>query len=364
MPLSEKTRFLGELSEDDFRDRVVRPLFLRIGLRDGRDNCGPTEAGKDAIFVFKDAFDREEFWVVQTKRGAITLGADPQKNLLGYVTQMRTALDTKIPWQQSRKKSLPARAILCISGKLSDQAKQHIIDALDNDKRLDFLDCDDLIPRIDDKYPELWLGIFSDVVPYLRSIRRLAEDTFEAVSGSSIPDAGFVDAATDAMFVQLRLHHHRRVVTSRHGKVEADSEFEDVSATTLLERPERLILVLGSPGSGKSTILRRLAYISAEKGIQKPRHCIVPVAVKASSLVSCGASSFVEVLLKSAESVCESDTAPFNDEDLQHGRVLVLIDAFDEIGGSAARTAVLENILEFHKQYGRCMLVLASREYS
>lgn len=32
-----KQRFLMSLSEDAFRDRVIRPVFLRQGLQDGRD---------------------------------------------------------------------------------------------------------------------------------------------------------------------------------------------------------------------------------------------------------------------------------------------------------------------------------------
>ena len=36
----KKERYLLSLSEDAFRDEVVRPLFLRQGLGDGRDLCG------------------------------------------------------------------------------------------------------------------------------------------------------------------------------------------------------------------------------------------------------------------------------------------------------------------------------------
>src|SRR2546423_1531959 len=47
----KKERYLKQLSEDEFRDRVVRPLLLLRGMKDGRDLCGPDEAGKDSIFV-------------------------------------------------------------------------------------------------------------------------------------------------------------------------------------------------------------------------------------------------------------------------------------------------------------------------
>ena len=45
----KKDRFLKSLTEDDFRDRAIRPLMLRSGYKDGRDLCGPNEHGKDAV---------------------------------------------------------------------------------------------------------------------------------------------------------------------------------------------------------------------------------------------------------------------------------------------------------------------------
>ena len=51
LPLFKKQEYLRAFSEDDFRDQVLRPLFLRKGLTDGRDYCGPTEEGKDCLFI-------------------------------------------------------------------------------------------------------------------------------------------------------------------------------------------------------------------------------------------------------------------------------------------------------------------------
>jgi len=51
---SKKEKFLKQLSEDAFRDEVVRPLFFRLGYEDGRDLCGPFEKGKDAVFSEKN----------------------------------------------------------------------------------------------------------------------------------------------------------------------------------------------------------------------------------------------------------------------------------------------------------------------
>ena len=71
--LFKKVRYLHSLSEDDFRDKVVRTLFLRQGLKDGRDFCGPTEEGKDALFYDVDSLGFKNFYAIQTKKGSLNL---------------------------------------------------------------------------------------------------------------------------------------------------------------------------------------------------------------------------------------------------------------------------------------------------
>src|SRR5687767_14883174 len=108
----KKLRFLLELSEDDFRDRVVRPLFLRQGLRDGRDTCGPTEHGKDAVFLADNALGLQEVYVVQTKKGPLTLARKATHNIVDATTQLKTALATRVVFVATKEKKYPDKAIL------------------------------------------------------------------------------------------------------------------------------------------------------------------------------------------------------------------------------------------------------------
>ena len=65
----KKERFIRSMSEDEFRDKVVRPLFLRKQFKDGRDLCGPQEEGKDTIFVEMNRLGFPVLYAVQTKKG-------------------------------------------------------------------------------------------------------------------------------------------------------------------------------------------------------------------------------------------------------------------------------------------------------
>ena len=202
----KKERFLQELSEDDFRDRVVRPLFIRQGLTDGRDLCGPTEKGKDAVFLHEDKLGICDLYVVQTKRGRLNMAATASTNLINIIAQIRTALETPVPLIARRKTIYPTKVFLCASGKINESARQHIVQEV-KDPRITFLDSDDLIPRIDEVMPEMWLGIDSDILPYLQAVKDLVENPEDdRLLADLVPDSSLEDSATDSVFVPLRLY--------------------------------------------------------------------------------------------------------------------------------------------------------------
>jgi hypothetical protein len=86
IPLARKQELLKQLSEDQFRDVLVRPLFLRKGFKHGAELCGPAEAGKDCYFTQQDPFGCEIIYAVQTKVGNLNLGRKPAQNLHEAVT--------------------------------------------------------------------------------------------------------------------------------------------------------------------------------------------------------------------------------------------------------------------------------------
>ena len=162
---NKKEAFLSELSEDEFRDRVVRTLYFRLGYGDGRELCGPLEKGKDTIFSEKSKLGHTDIVAVQTKKGNLNLASKASQNLESAIAKLRRALATSIPLLEAKKKVLPSRVHLCASGKINEHARHHIIETV-QDPRIEFLDCDELIPLIDVYFPEIWLDIDSDIPPY------------------------------------------------------------------------------------------------------------------------------------------------------------------------------------------------------
>jgi hypothetical protein len=149
-----KEKYLAKYSEDQFRDRVVRPLFLRLGYTDGRDLCGPEEHGKDALFGEKDNLGSYRYIAVQTKKGGLSLAGTQNKNLIDAITQCRTALEVTYSLIFPEKRKIkPDEVFLCCSGKINDAARRHIVDETGS-SRIKFIDRDDFINLIDEKYPE------------------------------------------------------------------------------------------------------------------------------------------------------------------------------------------------------------------
>jgi len=116
----EKERFLAQMSEDDFREKVVRRLFKRLGLTDGRDLCGPTEHGKDALFFEADALGGRDLVVVQTKKGNLNLASNPSQNLYEAIAQLRTALKADYVCVKDKRRLFPIKVYLAASGIIND----------------------------------------------------------------------------------------------------------------------------------------------------------------------------------------------------------------------------------------------------
>lgn len=359
-----KERYLLSLSEDRFRDEVIRPLFLRQGLRDGRDCCGPNEKGKDAVFVNVDKLGMEDYYVIQTKRGKVNLSGRPTENAISAITQLRTALETPIFITARKSKVLASKAFLCISGKITENARVHIVSEV-ADARVVFFDSDDLIPKIDEVIPEFWLGIDIELFPYLRAVKKSVDDPKEDQSISDILPKGSVDdAASNGMFIELRVNRHFMRPTKRRGQVYMEAKFEDIPVSGLISRKERLILITGEAGSGKSTSLKRIAYVLADRGLADDKSPRIPVLLRATEIVLKPDLELLDACSAAAMSFTGKSTPAFSSNDLEAGRLVVLIDGLDEVSTDLDRENILNRIIRFHKLFPKGQIIVASRDYS
>jgi energy-coupling factor transporter ATP-binding protein EcfA2 len=359
----KKERFLLQMTEDEFRDSVVRPLLLRRGLADGRDLCGPTEEGKDILFLSQTRIGTWDVYVVQTKKGSLNLSSNVSHNVTQAAVQLRTALNTTVVLLRDHAKKLPAKAILCASGRINMSARRHIQDQLD-DPRLEFLDADDLIPWVDDDYPELWFGIDATIQPYLRALKRQIEDVADnLIVGDAIPTMRNLSAVADDMFVPLKVGRTTWRPKRLRGETQVVPHYQEIPAGAILSRREPLILVLGEAGSGKSTLLRRLAYVLCNQSLESGEEPTIPVLLRCADIAE-EEGSLVALAADHTRAVANHDQPCFSTEHLRSGKVVLLVDALDEVPDQRLRQRIIDRINSFHQDYPLCRVVLTSRQYA
>ncbi|MYF24905.1 MAG: NACHT domain-containing protein [Nitrospira sp. SB0678_bin_10] len=362
----KKLQHLMNFSENEFRDLVVRPLFLLQGFQDGRDLCGPHEKGKDAIFVKTDPLGIEDIYSLQTKKGPLNLTKKANSNVVEAVTQLKTALETKVFLTKTKEKKFPIKAILCASGKINEHARQHIVEDVD-DQRIGFLDGDDLIPLIDKHMPEFWLGLDAESLPYLKYITQSIESQNENLAISDLlPKDLTTGTATDKIFIPLYLYRIVAKIQKSSGQVSQTPGFENISVSGLLKKRGGKFLILGDAGSGKSTCIRRLAYILAQKGLQTSEDSKLPVMLRASEIAEEISENkevgIAEICLEVTKRLVSAATPCFSIKDLRDGKVMIFIDGLDEISSDASRKKVLNSIEKFSNTYANCKVVITSRE--
>lgn len=360
IPDGQKHKMLGALREDAFRDTVIRPLYKRIGLQHVRDTCGPDEEGKDCLFVTQDAFGEVMVIAVQTKRGPLNLTSKANTNLVTALTQLRTAAETTVLLPDHRIRTRPSQVHLCACGRISNSARDHLSKEM-GAHLLKVRGAEELISLLDEHYPEYWLGVDAKRVPYAKRLRHELSTATDTIRLAEITgEEGKDSPVLDENYVSLRISQLRERRARRHGTTTIEPEFVDAAVESLLDSKERLVLITAEGGAGKTTALRRLALKMTERILNNPDTASVPVLLRAKKIAE-SASSLSEIAaLTVPDAHCQE--MPFVAEDLENGRVCVLIDALDEVA-EAERDSVLERVVAFHTQFPLCQIVVTARDY-
>lgn len=356
---SRKKHYLESLSEREFRDKVVRPVLTRMGLTFRRDLCGPGEEGVDCILTEVNSLNSTVLYAVQTKRGDISVGANPEKSLRSVLNQLEDALKTPIDMHAERRRVLPDKVLLVASGKLSKQARSRITTDI-ADPRLIIWDFYDIVVHIDDHYPEFWSHVDANRNPYLKSLQRILEatadglDVFSTLNLEGSPISGEV-------FIPIRLFRYKSTVHKVRGEVHRSTEVDEISVFKILERRDNLVLITGPGGTGKSTALRKIAFDIAGEILFNDADKPIPVFMRARDLLQ--DTTLLQAGIESTRVVAGSQESAITPADAEAGKVLFLIDALDEVEESD-RDHVIQLVLDCALSYNKCKIIVAARPYN
>ena len=341
IPLEEKKRRLQEMPEQDFRSNIVLPLMRRLGYQQVTDIHGADECGVDGFFTETDKIERKRLIAIQTKRGTINMTSKAAQNVTTILTQLRTALEVKIPLLPAKAMCIPDQVWCIISGSINRKATEHIISELNRDSRITFLDGAEIINLIEVHCPELWDGIPADVSLYYSGIKKKIEQT-------DSPDILSLHAGA-AHFIESTLYCYHAIVKKVRGIREARRERKEYNIAELVDTlviKRTPSLIVAEAGMGKSTLLWRLAYVAIEHYKQKN---IMPIVLPAREGVECAdATAFWQ---RCAQTICSvSGPSALRTNSVTAENIILLIDGLDEIGDTKQQTLCINNILQWSKE--------------
>lgn len=181
--------------------------------------------------------------------------------------------------------------------------------------------------------------------PYLR---RLAARWSRAESPTHAPGLPLASAFIPP---RLRLLAGEQIVQQPHGT--GRIQWEDLSA-------HARVVLLGEPGAGKSTCLRRLVHEANLRSGQQVD--TLPVYIQLREFTAAGLT--VEHLRHLLGPQLDPTAADEFDPPQNGGRILLLLDGLDEITSQDERRTLLGNIRDLCAQAPSIRIILTSREYS
>jgi hypothetical protein len=132
------------------------------------------------------------------------------------------------------------------------------------------------------------------------------------------------------------------------------------------------LAILGLPGCGKTTALKRIAVAYADKsrlsesGDDLPRASWFPIVIRCRHLAGNVRSTILQII---AEQVERAEMPEYRDDferlvssELRNGNLMLLVDGLDEIASSGDRLAFVSQLRTFIGVYPKCKLVVTSRE--
>jgi len=337
--------------------QVIEALFLRLGYKVRGEISTPKNS---LIFQGVDGFDEIELIGVCGRTVAIRNTAAAEELVSNFISDVRALFSLRPSIETTGSRALHrvfAVSTVAISASVRDALQAEFAG------RLTVWQYDDLVRLIDKHLPQLWRRVDAHTHSYLARIaEELSADSFHPQSLALTRNEAFLNASIDDRYIEVTGYRHIVKPRTRNGQTVLEQDIEEVPIIQLRTRNERLISLLGDAGSGKSTAVRRMAYLMARQSMDDEIIAGIPVLLRATEIIERDCATLVECargLIKGAP-----DRLPFTEEDLSAGKVHFFIDGLDEVSGDDLRAKVIRYATSFNRAYPQCQVVLATRNYS
>lgn len=166
----------------------------------------------------------------------------------------------------------------------------------------------------------------------------------------------FLDDAEIHQFISIESQEAAyRKKQQRHSQIQSENERQGMKVAST----EPFLMVLGGPGAGKSTFLRRVGLEALKDRGSKFQHRCIPVLIELKRLTS-SEIDLVKIIAEEFEICGFPDAKRFTCKALDQGQLLVLLDGLDEVPVNNLNQAVVK-IQDLVDRYNQNRYIVSCR---
>ena len=370
MNRSEKLKLLQKLSEKDLTLKFLIPLYESkgMGCKNVRYTHRKLEFGKDIIYSKDNEYGTETYTGVQVKRTKITTS-----DIDTISRQITEAFGESFTDLTDGKKKDLDRVVVLSSNEITEEAKDSLWASLKGarlDKLVKFVDGNQLIKLLEDHLPSAFWNEYDYFHRYFNAMKKDFE-TIKDISAIGQKDPIPLEQIYVSLKVsektrerEIPLEKGRKIfdeeVIQKGKEVERQTESINIIEVDKALKDYRKFVIVGAPGSGKTTVLKHLALKSCKENLEKQERICTPVPIILLEFLESGKDlrDYIDVVFEEYDFPMAKE---FVEKDLKEGKCMVLLDGFDELVSKENQEQVTVQIQEFVKRYHRCQIIVTSR---
>lgn len=142
-------KILQDLSEDDLRKKIIIP-YLDISCIQVEDWCGPSEKGKDIVYVRKDMLSQDVTGAVIIKKENIRKSGTKNTHIREIKNQVEEACSSEIPFPLDPDKKTHIQEIYVLTPyNITPEARDYINENIGKKMQVRFINGDQLVLKIE-----------------------------------------------------------------------------------------------------------------------------------------------------------------------------------------------------------------------
>lgn len=348
---AEKIEQIKKLTPETAIHSLLEELLHEMGLTDvyiTHERGGKSEDGKDLICSYTNQVDgTKEWWAFVVKKGAIQGNSSVIQEIIAQTNECFSYIYENVV----RGLRININKVKIVTNDhFSNEAERKIRTSSNLQKaNVDFWDAEKIVGFIDEKYPQYWLKGSKTYKKYIESFAKLIEtDSFSKTLGVS-----------DKKMKRLLDCSIEPKIMERVEQEDGSFQWKQKKTDSII-RLEDNTIIIGEPGSGKSTLFKKLSKEIIEQNSIRNDVEFYPI------IISFNALKIAQYDLVNAINLYFStewnESLLINGEEIiKQGNCVLFIDALDELPKVSDKEKALKAINEFHSKHPSVKIICSSR---